>query len=119
MQFLQRLGPTLRQNFTSVPWNELAQTAFFANGSQGILNCKASAGPRSTMGAAFNVLDVNAHVQMTELFNEMVTRYPQTRLSDNSMYFCANQGVQAVPDNTTAYRWRHALGHQSVTSLSH
>ena len=49
---------------------------------------------------------------MTEQFNYMVTKYPQMRASDNSMYFCATQAVKAVPDHATAYAWRGALGHQ-------
>ena len=112
VQFLQGVGPVLRQNFSEVPWNELTQNAFFELGNEEILSCDQNYGRRAVFGAAFNEVDVEAQVKMTEQFNYMVTKYPQTRASDNSMYFCATNAVTAVPDNATAYPWRQALGHQ-------
>ena len=112
VQFLQDIGPALRQNYTMVPWNELTQNAFFVLGNEAILSCDQSYGKRSVFGAAFNEIDVEAQVKMTDQFNYMVTKYPQMRASDNSMYFCATQAVKAVPDDATAYGWRKALGHQ-------
>ena len=112
VQFLEEVGPVLRKNFSVVPWNELTQNAFFELGNEEVLTCDQSLGRRSVFGAAFNEVDVEAHVKMTDLFNYMVTKYPQTTASDNSMYFCATQAVRAVPDNATAYPWRQALGHQ-------
>ena len=112
IQFLQELGPVLRQNFSVVPWNELTQTGFFLLGNEAILNCEQTFGKRSVTTAAFNKVDVKAQVKMTEQFNYLVTKYPQMRRSDNSMYFCATQAVRAVPENATAYPWRQALGHQ-------
>ena len=112
VQFLQEVGPVLRQNFSVVPWDELTQNSFFLLGNEDILSCDQTYGRRSVFGAAFNEVDVEAQVKMTEQFNYMVTKYPQMRESDNSMYFCATQAVTAVPENTTAYPWRRALGHQ-------
>jgi hypothetical protein len=112
VRFLQGLGPVLRQNFSAVPWNELYQTSFFLDGDDSILSCAKPFGYRSTMGAAFNEVNVESQVKMTELFNYMVAKYPFMRESDNSMYFCASQAVRAVPDYTTAYPWRQAVGHQ-------
>ena len=93
-----------------VPWNRYDENAYFLNDTDA--SCNLSFGRRATFGAAFNEIDVKAHVKMTSQFNEMVTKYPQTRGSDNSMYFCGTQAVTAVPDNATAYAWRSALGHQ-------
>ncbi|KAI1502202.1 hypothetical protein F5X99DRAFT_427578 [Biscogniauxia marginata] len=113
VQFLQKLGPVLRQNSTEVPWNELTQNTFFLDGNEAIETCGLSYGRRSTMGALFNKIEVEAHVSMTEQFNYMVTKYPQMRSSDNGMYFCGTQAVRAVPRNATAYPWRQALGHHT------
>ncbi|KAF3055926.1 6-hydroxy-D-nicotine oxidase [Daldinia childiae] len=105
--------PALRQNFTDVPWNQLLDSAFFVNGDQSAETCGVDYGSRSSSGAAFNELTVEAHVRMTELFNYMVTKYPQMRGSDNSMYLCATQAVRALSNDATAYPWRQALGHQT------
>lgn len=111
--FLQKIGPILKQNLTMVPWNRYNENAFFGNNTGALTSCDLSFGRRMVLGAAFNEIDVEAHVNMTSQFNEMVTKYPQTRGSDNSMYFCGTQAVTAVPDNATAYGWRSALGHQT------
>ena len=66
------------------------------------------------MGAAFKQIDPAAHVKASYLFNDMVSRYPQTRQSDNSMYLCSQRGVLAFGENSTAFPWRQAVGHQSV-----
>lgn len=110
--FLQEIGPIIKQNLTMVPWNRYNENAAFLNDTDATASCSLSYGKRAVFGAAFNEIDVKAHVQMTSQFNEMVTKYPQTRGSDNAMYFCATQAVTAVPDNATAYPWRSALGHQ-------
>lgn len=111
-RFLRRVGPVLRKNITDVPWNELSLTAFFDNGDETSETCGVNAGARASMGAAFNELTVDAHVSMTEQFNYLLTRYPQMRDSDNSMYFCATQAVRALPNDATSYPWRQAIGHQ-------
>jgi hypothetical protein len=112
VQFLQELGPVLSQNSSVVPWNELYQTAFFQNGSDAILSCELPPAYRYPMAVAFNEVDVESQVKMTNLFNHMLIKYPFMRGSDNTMAFCATQAVRAVPDFTTAYPWRQALGHQ-------
>ena len=112
VKFLEGIDPVLRKNYTEVPWNQLTQNAFFLDGDESILNCAATYGERSVFGAVINQVDVDASVQMTEQFNYLVTKYPQMRGSDNSMYFCARQAVEAVPEDSDAYAWRGALGHQ-------
>lgn len=112
VKFLEGISPVLRKNYTEVPWNQLTQNAFFLKGDEAILNCAATYGERSVFGAVINQVDVDASVQMTEQFNYLVTKYPQMRGSDNSMYFCAKQAVEAVPEDSAAYAWRGALGHQ-------
>ena len=112
VQFLDKVGPTLRKNFTEVPWNQLTTNAFFVNGSTAILDCDQSYGKRAVFGAAINQVDVESSVKMTEMFNYMNIRYPQMRGSDNGMYFCATQAAAAVPEDSTAYAWRKAIGHQ-------
>ncbi|KAI1412820.1 hypothetical protein F5Y13DRAFT_199678 [Hypoxylon sp. FL1857] len=112
IRFLEHI-PALRRNFTDVPWNKLTTSAFFVNGDASVETCGVNSGQRSSMGAAFNELTVEAHVSMSEQFDYMVTTYPQMRQSDNSMYFCATQAVRALPNDAIAYPWRQALGHQT------
>jgi hypothetical protein len=112
IEFLNSVSPLLQKNFTEIPWNQIYQNAFFLDNNPLILECGGSFGQRKPLAAAFNVVNVDAHVKMTEQFDDMVTTYPQMRDSDNSMYFCATQAVRARPDNATAYPWRQAVGHQ-------
>ncbi|KAI5853645.1 hypothetical protein GGS23DRAFT_601730 [Durotheca rogersii] len=111
VQFLDNIGPTLRRNYTTVPWDQLLSYTLFSGGDESVLECRVSSGKREVLSAAFNEVDVDAHVSMTEQFNDMVTRYPQMRASDNGLYFCATQVVRRYPKKSTAYPWRQAIGH--------
>ncbi|KAG9511558.1 hypothetical protein KCV07_g10092, partial [Aureobasidium melanogenum] len=110
IKFLLDQGPILQRNISVVPWNNLIQTSFFGTGGGG---CDKGAIRRSVSTAAFNQIDPAAHVRLVQLFDEMITKYPQTSTSSIAIYFPATQAARAVPGNSTAYSWRQALGHMA------
>ncbi|KAJ6013601.1 FAD-binding domain-containing protein [Penicillium herquei] len=112
IQFLLDQKPILKQNITMVPWNELIDATFFGGGADP--NCSLGSTRKSVSTAAFNVIDPQAQVNMTNKFKEMITRYPQTIGSGIALYLPATQAARAIPNNQTAYAWREVLGHMQV-----
>ncbi|KAI0877508.1 hypothetical protein GGS24DRAFT_487881 [Hypoxylon argillaceum] len=113
VQFLQDIGTDIRRNYSQVAWNTVPENAFFLAGNTLLDVCGGTYGRRVVRGVAFNHLDVDAHVKMSEQLNYLVTKYPQMSTSDNGMYFCATQAVQAQSKDASAYPWRQAIGHQT------
>ncbi|RAL09584.1 FAD-binding oxidoreductase [Aspergillus homomorphus CBS 101889] len=111
IQFLLDQGPILRQNITMVPWNQLIPATFFGAGADP--TCSLGGVRKSVLSSAFNVIDPKAQVAITEMFKEMVIRYPQTGDSGLALYFPATQAARAISSNETAYAWRDVLGHMN------
>ncbi|KAI0134358.1 hypothetical protein BJ170DRAFT_591337 [Xylariales sp. AK1849] len=113
VEFLADIGTDLRHNFTQVPWNRLNRNVNFLDNNPAVDVCNPSGVRGDTYGVAVNKIDVDAHVNITDQFDYMFTKYPEMKNSGNGGYFCANQAVVAREQNYTAYPWRLAVGHQS------
>ncbi|SPQ20693.1 9abd6c18-e524-4ffb-8b72-b16b846583ac [Thermothielavioides terrestris] len=113
VEFLADLGTDLRHNFTQVPWNRLNRNVDFLNNNPLVDVCNPGGIRGDTYGVAVNTIDVDAHVSVSEQFDDMMAKYPEMRSSGNGGYFCANQAVVARPKHHTAYPWRQAVGYQT------
>lgn len=107
VQFLYDQKPIV-SNVSMVPWNQLIETAGF--GFTGPEICERG-NRHSQWAIGVEKIDADTYVKASEIFQDMITRYPSSSESSIDVQLLPTQGILAVPENKTAYPWRSLIAH--------
>ncbi|PVH94492.1 FAD-binding domain-containing protein [Periconia macrospinosa] len=107
---LESITPTL-QNVTSIPWDQVSSQSFFASASS---SCVKGIN-RNVYGAGVRNFDVPTFDNFFAKIGDFYQRYPGAAGTVFFIERFATQGVQAVPDDATAYPHRDINTHLLFT----
>ena len=94
-------------NIQVVPWNKLIATA--AGGADTAI-CQKNLS-RNTYWANLRNLSAPTFQATFDRVDEFFKKYPEASGTSVNLETFSNQAMAAVPDDSSAYPWRDALGH--------
>lgn len=100
---------------TMVPWNEILESQGF-----GVINAALCEKNKTVdyYGVTFRNFSAPAFQTVFEQLSALFNAIPDSRGSTIQIETFSNIAQAAVPENSTAYPWRDALGHVYVFSIS-